>query len=206
MIAKQKKPSVIKLFEDRLRQDGRFTAFQGCLKRIMQEQGLTFGPARWQAMKEFGYEGPKVERKKYEEMLAQEKEKVRENVVKDIGLINNLSEARQELPPTADLGQEVDWVESHEAMLRLDEQRDKTKPVVITVEDVLKPLNGPAPSQRAVNMLCYFANHPAKLHEKLVDRYKRTSNQNKDEGEPKEEDVDVSLDDVRDYLDQLGGE
>ena len=81
-----------------------------------------------------------------------------------------VEKARASLPPTADAGTEVDWVSSHPLffdVLQNDDFDPVTGPPRIKVSDIFNPINGKAPSQRAVNLLITYTRSP-KIAEKFV--------------------------------------
>ena len=65
-----KEPTARQLFVERMKREGREAEWHATLKKVMDETGKKFGQAAPQAMREMGYEGPKEERKLYDEHLA----------------------------------------------------------------------------------------------------------------------------------------
>lgn len=179
-----------KLFSDRLEAEGKIDVFHARIKEIMAG-GLNYNQAKWQAMREFGYEGMDVERSKH---LTLEDDKADR-------LEKKFQKAFNALPPTANLADEMEWVRAHPAMNRRNRMKDQTKLVVITASDIEKTKRGPAPSQAAVNMLVDAANRPAKFWDKVYDQCKKTAASGG--GEQDGERADTTIGDLRSYMQQL---
>ena len=64
-----KRPSVRRLFVERMKREGREKAWYATLHRVMQESGKRYGQAVWPAMKLMGYAGPKREHELHEQFL-----------------------------------------------------------------------------------------------------------------------------------------
>ena len=115
------------------------------LRRHYLKEGLPKPAATVRALRELGFEG------------------------------NDLSfdEALAGLPDTCGPARELDWVRAHPAMGRLARSKDKTVDIEISVDDVLDPLHGAAPSKGAVAMLQYWSNRPQKFWEMLLSEHKK---------------------------------
>lgn len=73
-------------------------------------------------------------------------------------------EAIRDLPPTAPMVKEFDWLRSHPAMIRLATQSaTSTARIEITAEDITNPPNGRPPSQAAAIQLVNAANAPGNM-------------------------------------------
>ena len=75
----EKKPSVRKLFVDRMRRENRFNEYREKYREYMAG-GLPFLKAQYQTMLDMGYEGPEHERA----ILAGQKEEVRRSLDQDV--------------------------------------------------------------------------------------------------------------------------
>ncbi len=91
----------------------------------------------------------------------------------------------------------LDWIASHPAMSRLQEEGKAT--VVLTVDDVLNPPHGKAPSRGAVMALQNWANRPNKFYEMMLSEQKKQV----EDPEAKNVDLDPGLEEVERMLKQL---
>jgi len=196
-----------KMFEDRMVREGKIADYRKRLKERMTEGGLWYAKARSETMKEFGYAGPKEERRIHEDwMKLQEAVQFREvaKQVRGIDLderrIERFDEALECLPANASPSDEIAWVRAHPAMARKDQTKDKTQDVKITADDVLYAPHGKAPSRAAVNQLIYWANRPQKFYEGLLSEHKKTMDGDKEVSERR---ADVGLGEIQEYLDSL---
>lgn len=186
-----KPPSTFAIFIWRMQAEGRETEFRNKLKEIQETTGKKYSPAMWHILKqcpEFGYTTPKAEEEWFavnrEKVLKGEKnakvaERVRnhrarkaeEQVEKDErSEEEKIVEAIRHLPPTASPQVEYDWFRSHPAFMRKATRTDPAKKIKITVEDILNPPNGSAPSQAAAYMLPNIANAPQQLLKEILSR------------------------------------
>jgi len=208
-----KPKSTAHLFIERMDREGRGEDFRAAVKRLMAD-GLPYISARPKAMKEFGYEGPKVERALAAKMEAeqaqaeqQRKQEERWQMQREFGVevrekrkALDFEEAMVGLPPVAPPDVELAWVRAHPGMTRLARMTDKTKQVDITGDDVRRPPHGPAPSAAAVAQLVHFANHPTEFYKQILQEHKKSGT---GEGDVQGRAADPTLGEVRRYLDQL---
>lgn len=197
---------VTKIFQQRMDRAGRLKDLNNRCKELMAETGKSYSTVRWQAMREFGYEGPKEEQALHAEYLASEREKLEEEVLGESlrqqaetaeeKEAREFEQAYQSLPLTASPASEIEWIRSHPAMSRMDRQSDKTKPVKITAEDAR---HEGGCSQSAVNQLCHWANRPGEFYKQLLQEHRKKI---EDEGQSDKR-ADPSLADVQAYLSQV---
>jgi len=198
-----KRPTVRKLFVERMRREGRGEEWTATLKQVMNETGKKYGQTVGEAMRRMGYEGPERERQLHREFLENgEKTKLQRQIDQERQQIRgerqaeDFEEAVRLLPVTASDSAELDWIRAHPAMLRLAWQSDKTKPIILTAEDILR-----APSQAAVRELAHWANHPDKFFEMLLSE----DSQAADVAQRTTTDKDMGLDEVCRLLEQVTG-
>lgn len=199
--------SVQTLFRDRMRREGRIDEYNARIEELAVARGNKFGErqrASWEVMREMGYQGPKEERR-----LADRHNQEQGAIVEEMHMfesLNNLHESitlkMPHLPASAPPAKEMDWVGGHPALNRLDFQRDKTKNIVITIDDVMNAPHGPAPSRRAVNMLINWANRPNEFHKQLLAEHKKAAAAAEDPA-VEEQRRDITLKEVRDILEQI---
>ncbi len=79
-------------------------------------------------------------------------------------------EAISGLPATAPEEEILDWIAAHPAMVRHIWMEECDGPIILTVDDVLRPPHGRAPCRIAATRLQYFVNRPEKFYDKLLDR------------------------------------
>src|SRR5574343_391588 len=102
---------------------------------------LSSNADKW-AMVEMGFESLEKE----QQLLAEHIE-LQQRISEAGGKVSpSFEDALRELPPVAPLQVELDWVRAHPAMLRKRLLTDSSATVSVTVEDVLNPMNGSAPS------------------------------------------------------------
>lgn len=130
-------------------------------RELREKEGLSYRSSQNKAMREQGYIGPAHERK-----LADDREKGLPTQDSSNELCDQTSfeEAVNALPAHCPREEMIKWIEAHPAMLRKGRQRDISKSVIITVEDVLFAPHGKAPSKSSVNGLEHWANHPAEFY------------------------------------------
>lgn len=169
---------------------------------------LAEGRAMWAVMAEYGWQkgavGSRQVRDDYDKMMCQQADVVEASKI--IVASCDILEAQNEipgLPPTAMPAMELEWVASHPAMLRYDMQRDKTMPVMVTREDILRAPNGQPPSRRAVNRLVHWVNRPNKFHEMLLTEDKKATHVREEGQSAVEAERDVSLHEIRELLAKL---
>jgi len=169
-------PTVRQMFLQRLEGEGRIKEWYQKLREYQKRTKERFSQASWVVMREMGYTTPDAERRLYAEWQAREgKSRMQLQIAKERAEIREeqrgetFAEAVKQLPDHALRSVELAWIHAHEAMHRLNRAKDKTKPILLTPEDVLRPAHGPAPSKAAVNSLQHWVNHPHEFF-KTMDR------------------------------------
>lgn len=151
--------------------------------RIKERQKLykeQYSPACWAVMKEFGYEGPKIERAMHDEWQAQE----HAELVAAAKIVNTFAEVNSDfeehlarLPKeyAGILPTDLQWIYSHPAMSRkLRSPEDKK--ILLTSDDIAS-----APNPGVVQMLQHYVNRPDEFYKQVLDRMKKESGVVKDE-------------------------
>lgn len=201
----QKPPTPRKLFGERLEREGRKQEWFRRIKEIQQETGKDWKNSSWVAMREMGYKGPKDERAREAarleeiELAAEERAKKRiekENAIEG-EVVRCFDEVLCGLPDKASDVENLAWVKAHPAMSRLDRQVDKTKPIIISADELLSPPHGPAPSKAAANALQHFANRPGEFYKQILQEQKKQGG-GKETSAPEEQ--DINLDEVERML------
>lgn len=200
----EKKEHPNKIFYRRMRREGRYEAYNKRVKEIMKEteaagERAFYSHASRQARKEFGYAGPKGERQLEAQYLEQleknrlmEKLKAEREEIREERRVENFESALRELPDSASSAVEIAWIRAHPAMSRKSRGKASVEPVLISAEDVLSPPHGRAPSKAAVHALQYWANHPQKFFEKILDaQRKKDSDEEASEAEADEDLAEV---------------
>jgi len=176
------KPAARTLFFNRLRREGRYQKYLAVLRERSGgfENKVAWNKIAPTVMKEFGYEGPKKEREihatylasKHKGLLAEQLRAEKEEIRKE-RVVENYEDALRGLPNRASSAVEMEWIRAHPAVSRLDRQKDQTKQVILTAEDVLLPPHGPAPSKYAVQALQHWVNRPGKFFEQMLSEDKK---------------------------------
>lgn len=184
-----KKITIPLMFAERMKREGRYRAFQDEIKRLKAETGKGFNHVKWAAMRNMGYTTADRER----ELLAEHErtlhktsmEKEREKIqaeIKEEQKIASFDEVVRSLPDSSSHAKEINWVRAHPAMVKKNRQKDKSKEVEITAEDVLCPPHGPAPSKAAVYMLQHWANNPNEFFKQVLSEHKKVSGEDEEGG------------------------
>jgi hypothetical protein len=82
-----------------------------------------------------------------------------------------------ELPSSASVARELNWIRSHPAMSRHDRKKDDS-PIIITPDDILKAPHGRAPSQSAVHQLQHWVNRPQAFYAQMLQEDRKKSKDN----------------------------
>lgn len=154
-------------FRDRLAQEGeqRVKDFEDSVTARAIEQGKPRAAAYSQVAKEFGYKSAAEERRLWDvrhQISSRAAEEAERNQLA-------LAETLATLPANASPQKEIDWIRSHPAMTRKAMAGGKAS-VFLTLDDILKSPNGPAPSQSAVQQLQVWMNDPAAFFKQLASR------------------------------------
>lgn len=106
------------------------------------------------------------------------------------------------LPNTAALTVELDWIGAHPAMSQrvLGSEPDDA---IVTVDDVLCPSHGRAPSKRAVNQLLHWVHKPGDFFKGLLAGRKKTAEGEGGAGAAAVK--DMGLEEARRILEQMEG-
>lgn len=216
----QAKPlSTFAIFMLRMKHEGREDECRDKLKQIQADTGKRFTAAMWQLLKEspeFGYVDSKTEQAWYDthkaELLMDEKKakkaaasrKSRAKKAEQEQAVAEKSEeekfvaAISQLPTTAPYDLEFDWIRSHPAIIRMCLTENINKKIRLTVDDVINPPNGKAPSQAAVYQLINAANAPAKMMSAVFDKMKKAMAEAGGRGGPTGNDAPGEWDDSDD--------
>jgi hypothetical protein len=108
--------------------------------------------------------------------------------------------AVKDLLPNASRDVELDWVYAHPAMRRGQRQDNLTQRVMVTVDDILTPPHGKAPSQAAVNTLVNWVDQPRRFFEQQDKKHKPGQGAAKTV-----EEEDMGLEEVKRLLAQVQG-
>lgn len=181
----EKEPTCRQLFVERMKRSGREKEWYDRIREAQEKTGKTFNQVAGSVMKDMGYEGPVKERGIHlEYMRTRHKSSAKletEAKVAEIAaerLIEDFESAVASLPDTASAEVELNWIRGHPAMSRKHRTRDKTKDILVTVEDVVgTPRYARAPSKSAVNALQHWCNYPTEFHKALVSEQKKQTEQ-----------------------------
>lgn len=197
-----KQPTMAKLFGMRMEREGRSKEYNARIKEVMAD-GKPFFQARILVMKEFGYAGPEAERSFAEEHKREQRKAVEMEIlgeVREEARVKTFEDAIVMITGTASPAAEIEWVRSHPAMSRWDRQRDKTKPVEITADDILYAPHGQAPSRSAVNQLIHWANRPGEFYKQILSEHRKRVEEG---GELHGSVADPGVGDIQAYLAQI---
>lgn len=169
------------LFDQRIRREGKFDAFNTRCEDLEKGQGLHREAAIAQAAREFGRLGTEQERRLYCIYLAEQATLQRKNVASDEYSIakrnredNSFEAAMMKLPNTAHPAVELDWIRAHPVMSRQDRTSSKANSVImIGTDEILNAIHGIAPSKSAVNMLQHWCNRPDQFHQMMLTEQKK---------------------------------
>lgn len=194
------------MFAQRMRRLGQHKEFLDRVKYIKEQDKLKLYEARRMAMYEFGFKDSATERKLYE-LYQSEKQKDVEEELRKLASTElpptqvqiDYDAAFNLLPNTAPAMTEIEWVRSHPAMSRLDRTPDGSR-VVLTVDDIICPPNGKAPSKSAVNSLAHWANDPGGFQKALIGTERKKA---ADSEADKPIVVDSGVEEIQRYLEQL---
>jgi hypothetical protein len=201
-----KLPTVRALFVERMKREGREKVWYTTVKQVMQETGKKYGQVAWEAMRRMGYEGPDKERQLYQEYLEDgEKSKLQRQIdaerlrIRDKQITEEFEQAVLTLPDKAPISVEIDWISAHPAMFRRAREKDKTKNILLTPEDILFTTHGPAPSRAAVVALQHWINFPLQFHKEILSEQIK----HKEDREATKVNEDMGLEDVKRLLQQV---
>lgn len=177
---KEKRKTGRYLFLERLKREGREHEWYDRLRRVQEETGKQFNAASVQVMKELGYISREDEQEKEDRRLASlhkeaaqvEFEQKREEFVATVHAAD-FEDAVAKLPDTCPAQVELDWIRNHPAMFRKSRSTQKMKDILLTVEDVLSPPHGCAPSKGAVIALQHWCNQPTEFFKQLLGEQKK---------------------------------
>jgi len=188
--------SVRLLFSERMKRDGRYKEFVDRVEKRMEEESKTWTGAVWPVMREMGYEGPNQERALYQKLLEashktalQTQVQATRNEIREERLRENFELALAELPDTAPVAVEMDWIRAHPAMMRQSRQ-SSPKQVSISADDVLCPPHGKAPSKGAANALQHWVNHTAEFFKQMLSEHKKKQETQAAQQREMDEDLD----------------
>lgn len=198
------------LFVERLKREGREKEWFDTLRRIKDEEGLLFGQASPKAMRELGYESVEKERnmekfrlrnlhKEAEQIEAEEQQQKFSEQVR----VKDFEAAVATLPDTATAQSELDWIRSHPAMGRRARSKQKTQDIVLSIDDVLNPPHGKAPSKSAVYALQHWANQPTEFFKSLLSEQKKQTEDGGHSGQQRG--GDAGLEEVENLLREISG-
>jgi len=164
----EKKLSGRRMFFRRLDRTNERKEFNALAKQIQEERRAKgesdyWYACSWEAMYRMGYVNLETEREIYRNSLLADKV---DSLERD-QVTARCEAALAELPLTASRTAELDWISTHPAMSRQDRAVDDAR-VLVTANDVLRALNGPAPSQRAVRQLQHWVNEPRAFQKAML--------------------------------------
>lgn len=195
--------SLKKIFHERMVYEGKEAAY---LKRVC-DLCKTLGRAAGtrQAMRDFGYVSVVHEKYLNESWRAHcdlfhEKKPIKE--VREERKIENFEEAIRTLPPRCSPDEYWNWIGAHPALSRKARQSDKSRELVLDVDDVLKCSHGPAPSQEAVHALQFYANNVGKFYEYRDAYMKKAKTGSADSDKIIEK--DLGIDDIKALIGEMG--
>lgn len=195
----QKAPTPRSLFVERMRREGREKEWFETVKKVMTDENKRWGQAAPVAMKLMGYETPDKERQLHAEYqktahltVGQKILKEEMSEVREVSRIMDFEEAVRLLPDRCSIQEEIEWIRSHPAMVRMNRNRDKTKEVLIDANDILRAPHGKAPSKASVYQLQHWANHPNKFYEMLLSEQKKGMEEGSSTSTSKKKDVGLS--------------
>lgn len=202
----QKNP-LARLFHEKMVYEGRLDDFISLAEKILSEKSCSRESAVSQAMREMGF----IDRKHTQHCIASWRKHCSSYKKRD----KTLEEAREErraddfenairdLPPRCSPEEYWNWIGAHPALSRKGRQKDKTKELVLTVEDVMSASHGVAPSQEAVHALQFYANNVGKFYE-YRDAYMKKAKVGTTETE-KVIEKDVGIEDIKALMNEIGG-
>jgi hypothetical protein len=156
------------LFRDRLASDGRLEMFDTKVKELM-DSGVHRERAIHVTSKQFGRMSLEKERKEYRKRLAEKavislkRERFDDlELRRQANMEQSFEGALRLLPDTAPANVELRWIRAHPVMTRKNRStlKDKAKPIVLGVSEILHSSVGPAPSKSAVHALQHWCNQP----------------------------------------------
>lgn len=169
-------------FKERMRREGRIKEFAELQRKLRDEEHLQSTPAQWRAMRMMGYESADKERELEQDFIDNCHKTAKQREVEKLSAERaalyktmDFEGAVATLPDTASSQVEIDWIRAHPAMSRLARQKDKTKDVVLDIDDVVKVSHGVAPSKSAVHALQHWANHPTEFYKSLMSEQKKAT-------------------------------
>lgn len=194
-------------FIERLRSENRFQEWTAALEKLKQEDPdssplANFSKARTMC----GYLGAQKEQelalqRKLESIEYKEKIKAKErefrNAEKEAA--REFNELIAQLPLTAANVDELSWVGAHPLMRGRHFMKDKTKDIIVDADSITESIAGPAPSQRAVNLLQHFVNNPSEYYKQMVSEMKKSSDSEKNRAAAK----DHTVEEINAILDSL---
>lgn len=169
------------LFVKRMHREGRDKEWYATVRKLQEETGKGFNEIAGEAMRMMGYQGPDEERaieaarqQKVARLTKTTGDVLREEIRAERAA-SNFEEAVAMLPDKAPVQEEMDWIRAHPAMGRKARQPDKTKDIIISVDDILTASHGKAPSKSAVYALQHWCNCPHEFYKQLLGEHKKMS-------------------------------
>lgn len=198
---KWSKGEKFRMFLERMRRAGREKEWYVRVKQVMADQNIRYGAAQPIAMKQMGFENWEAEVKLHEEYLLSLRSttRVMQEEIREEKKQENFEEVLAGLPNNADPKTEIDWISAHPAMLRKNRQKDATKQILITADDLLTTAAGPAPSKAAIAKLQHWANAPHEFFKNYTGDKKSIEVEKKEGGGS----TDASVEEINALLDSL---
>lgn len=150
------------LFLSRIRREGKESQWRKRLKEV-QSLGVNYNEARRTVLAEMGFKDKRTElllEGQYQEKLRRGTIGGMQEEIRAERAQENFDEVLASLPNNADSKTEIEWISAHPAMMRKNRQKDATKQIIITVDDLLCAPCGQAPSKAAASKLQHWANCP----------------------------------------------
>lgn len=198
--------STRRLFVARMIRSGREQEWYATVKKLQAETGKQFGAISMQAMQAMGYEGPDREREIDAAWQAEERAKLKTPLQVQLAeiraerVIETFEQALASLPDHAAVQDEMDWVRAHPAMFRKSRNTDKTKDILITLNDILHAGCGPAPSRSAVVTLQHWCNCPHEFFKGMLSEHKKIT---EEEAKKNNAQRDVGIGDIERLINEV---
>lgn len=175
--AARKRNEPLRLFQERMRREGRLKEFNNAAKALCESEGLGWKRAAYKTAVAWGYEAS-AERRIHQEWLeSKTNEKLKRQIraekeeIMEERKAETVREFLKELPATVNKAREIDWASSHLAVADKLDNPDKARRVKLG--DLTEPINGPCPSHRAYVLLLKAIANPEKFINDYVSEAKK---------------------------------
>lgn len=201
------------LFMVRLANEQKLHEYQAFRKQKI-DGGMAANDATRAAKNQFGWLGHKAERQAYVDAMngnlqsLNESNAERSRRSRDKQRNAPFEKALAQLPSSASVEVEVDWVRSHPAMARrarkMHHPNSREGSILLVAEDLLSETIGVCPSRSAAILLQNWVNAPDKFFSDILKEQKKglKGNRIEEEGGADERNIAADIDDI---LSSLGG-